>query len=357
MSGLQLTLHARRLLPTPQQLFKHVIAGRALGRSNSPPMFESKQSTSSRNLTARAGPSDVFVLDYDGVMADSQIEVSSAGLLAAEQHWPSAFADLNDETRKALLAGIAAARPRLVKGFESMVMARLIHEDATNLDKILRGTPDWDAPGGLLRRSLEAWNEPEGPLLERFERLRGDRVASDPAAWVALSPLYSGIADALADCSSPFYICSSKRGDRLIRLLNAQLNLQLDEDSPRVLSSLIPPNEKKIEALRGIMARPVAADPATSLHFIDDRFETINAVSQEPDLAKRYCLYLAGWGYNTPEERAEAAELPGVRVITLPQFCELLRFGIIMEVDDGCQDTEEEAMTAVYKPFKGGAEN
>lgn len=48
--------------------------------------------------------------------------------------------------------------------------------------------------------------------------------------------------------------------------------------------------------------------------------------------ARRWRLYLADWGYNTPEERAAAAELPGVRVISLPEFFELLRWGIVMQV-------------------------
>lgn len=61
-------------------------------------------------------------------------------------------------------------------------------------------------------------------------------------------------------------------------------------------------------------------------------------------------MYLASWGYNTAEERVAAAELPGVRVLALPQFCELLRFGIVMGVDDGCQDTEGEARAGVYTP-------
>ena len=351
MANLQVGLHARRPLVAPQLLSKHVIIGKHSGQRIALKMPQMRNSLPAKGIITRAGPSDVFVLDYDGVIADSQHEVSSAGLLAAEQQWPSIFPNLTDATRNELLAAIAAARPRLVKGYESMMMARLIHENPANLNKILNGTPDWDAPGGLLQRSLDAWEEDDHVLAEKFERLRAGRVAADAAEWVALSPLYSGVGDALADCPAPFYICSSKRGDRLLRLLNAQLNLQLDESSPRVLSSLIPPNEKKIEALRGIMARPVAAEPSTSLHFIDDRFETIKAVSQEPDLAKRYNLYLASWGYNTDAERAEASEIPGIRIITLPQFCELLRFGIIMGVDDGCQDTEEEATAAVYKPF------
>ena len=97
------------------------------------------------------------------------------------------------------------------------------------------------------------------------------------------------------------------------------------------------------------MQRPMCQDPACTLHFVDDRFETMEAVSAEPDLAGRWRLWLADWGYNTPEERERAAagQLPGVRVITLPQFCELLRWGVISGVDDGCEPTREEAVAAV----------
>lgn len=43
-------------------------------------------------------------------------------------------------------------------------------------------------------------------------------------------------------------------------------------------------------------------------------------------------LYLADWGYNTAEERAAAARLPGVRLLSRPQFLELLRWGVVMGV-------------------------
>jgi len=134
-----------------------------------------------------------------------------------------------------------------------------------------------------------------------------------------------------------------------LQLANVLLEMGLEGPSPRVLGDLIPPNEKKIEALRAIMSRPIASDVSSSLHFVDDRFETLEAIAQEGDL-RRFNLYLAAWGYNTPEERQAAAKLPGVRVISLQQFCELLKFGIIMGVNDGCQDTEEEALAAVYNP-------
>jgi len=81
-----------------------------------------------------AAPTDVFVLDYDGVISDSQHEVSSAGVAAAEQQWPSVFQALSSSAseRQRVLAGVAASRPRLVKGYESMVMARIILENPQN---------------------------------------------------------------------------------------------------------------------------------------------------------------------------------------------------------------------------------
>jgi len=40
----------------------------------------------------------------------------------------------------------------------------------------------------------------------------------------------------------------------------------------------------------------------------------------------------ASWGYNTAQERQDAAAMPGVRVIGLEGFLELLKFGIVMNV-------------------------
>ena len=97
------------------------------------------------------------------------------------------------------------------------------------------------------------------------------------------------------------------------------------------------------------MARPAAQAGAT-LHFVDDRFETLEAMSQQPGLVERWNMYHAGWGYCTDGERASAAELPGVRPLALPQFLELLRWGVVMGVDDGCEPTAEEAAAGVYQP-------
>ncbi len=44
------------------------------------------------------------------------------------------------------------------------------------------------------------------------------------------------------------------------------------------------------------MARPLAQDPSTALHFIDDRLETLEALAHCPDIAARWQLYFADYG-------------------------------------------------------------
>ena len=69
------------------------------------------------------------------------------------------------------------------------------------------------------------------------------------------------------------------------------------------------------EALRRIMSRPICADPATTLHFVDDRLDTLLAARASPNLTARpWKLYLASWGYCTAEEVAEARRHEGIQV-------------------------------------------
>ncbi|KAI7843756.1 hypothetical protein COHA_002654 [Chlorella ohadii] len=284
-----------------------------------------QQCTPEKHPTSR--PTDVFVLDFDGVIIDSEREVSSSAYDAAAQLWPQLFGGLPDAERQRVMAGMRATRPRLVKGFEAMVMARLILEDGSNVQRILS---DWDA---VLPATLAAWGEADERLAAAFEAHRAALMSGAAQRWQELNPLvhgrvYEGVGEALRECPYPFYIASSKAAHRLVSLLRSQLGLELDEQSPRLFASLIPPNERKIAALRTVMERPVAE--GATLHFVDDRYETLHAVAEQaPDLLQRWKLYLADWGYNTAEERAAAARLPGVRLLSRPQFVELLRWGVI----------------------------
>lgn len=52
-------------------------------------------------------------------------------------------------------------------------------------------------------------------------------------------------------------------------------------------------------------------------------------------------------GYNTQAEKAAARKAPGIRILSRTAFVELLKWGILMGVDDGCEPTAEEVAAGV----------
>lgn len=290
------------------------------------------------HLLTRTSVSDVFVLDFDGVLIDSEPEVSQSAYAAAEQHWPDIFGNISDTKRKALLQNMRSVRPVLVRGYESMVMLRLLTEcrDGTTAQSILNQWPE------LLPATLSRWKEDSDALHKVFEKTRGQWMTGEQSdAWLALNRPYLGVKEWLAECPFPFYIASSKAGHRLSTLLTQNFGLDVPADSPRLFSSLLPPEEKKVEALMTISGRPVCQSPGVRLHFVDDRLDTLLAVAQQQDLAG-WNLYLADWGYVTAAELAEAKRLSRIKVLQLKQLQELLKWGMVMGVDDGCEPTAEE---------------
>ena len=130
------------------------------------------------------------------------------------------------------------------------------------------------------------------------------------------------------------------------------------------------------------MDRPLVRESGATLHFVDDRFETVEAVAAAFDgQKKKIRVYLADWyvfvcraskhapatapplslstqtsllvyalrrGYNTNDERQAARRMPGVQLISISQFIELLTWGIVMGVDDGCEPDADEVLAGVY---------
>ena len=139
------------------------------------------------------------------------------------------------------------------------------------------------------------------------------------------------------------------------------------------------------------MERPMLQDSSVQLHFVDDRADTLLHMAQQPHLQRWNlycatwcvrCLYLSLWqayatckndmhttrvhkrhsrpaswarrsllcdrrGYSTEEQKQEAARAaPLIKSITLKQFEELLKWGMLSGVDDGCEPEEEEKRAA-----------
>lgn len=282
----------------------------------------------------------MFVLDFDGVLVDSEPEVSASAYAAAKDYWPDLFASTGVEKQQQVLAGLRQTRPVLVRGYESMVMARMLLEDPTCVDAILAG---WHP---LLEKTLDSWGEQWEELQKSFEGHRASWLSSDRAGWLARNQPYPGMVDAITSCEYPVYFASSKAAHRVSTLMQEHFGMvDLTPDSPRLFASLLPPEEKKVEALKSIADRPVCRETGAHLHFVDDRLDTLLAVQQAG--LKDWNLYLADWGYCTAAERKAAKATAGIRVLSRPAFLELLKWGILMGVDDGCEPTPEEVAAGV----------
>lgn len=351
----------------------------------------------------------MFALDFDGVLVDSEPEVSSAAVEAAisfDPAWRTAMlgeAEAEEEKEQGagahrrrrkvlLLDALKRTRPVLVRGYEAVVMARLLAEeiDASGradaaVERILSDWPGRQLEAAMARfflgggSSSSESDETEGeeggeaviagraPLEAHFEALRRASLDEDPTTFFRLNVPYPTKGDALRaalreEAAGPVYFVSSKKAERVSALLKHHYSLKdVHEASPRLFASLLPPEEEKRRALREIAARP-AARGAARLHFVDDRLETLLAVARDSELAPRWTLYLAAWGYCAPGEveeaerlaaAQEAAAVPGagargvgggIRVLRRPEeLAELLRWGLVSGgVDDGCEATEEE---------------
>ena len=69
-------------------------------------------------------------------------------------------------------------------------------------------------------------------------------------AWIHRNQTYGGMYEALRACEHPWYVASSKAAHRISPLLRTLLGVDMDTASPRLFAGLIPPNERKIAALR-----------------------------------------------------------------------------------------------------------
>ncbi|GIL90107.1 hypothetical protein Vretimale_13937 [Volvox reticuliferus] len=282
------------------------------------------QNRATPSTGSSAPHSDVFVLDFDGVVVDSEPEITASAFEAAALRWPELFSDsvLDMGSKRAQLReAMRMVRPVLVRGFESMVMLRMLSRDPSCPKTLAAILNRWSEE---LPRALSCWGESSDELTQIFEAVRNDWMTNRTESWMALQVPYTGVVEALGETRSPIYIASSKAAHRVSALSSAVLGLDLPSDSPNLFASLLPPEEKKAEALGFIAQQPCCASPETRLHFVDDRLDTLLAVKQVPELAARWNLYLADWGYNTAEERAAAAREPGIKLLELGEFNAML---------------------------------
>jgi phosphoglycolate phosphatase-like HAD superfamily hydrolase len=252
----------------------------------------------------------ILSLDFDGVLCDGRPEYFETARRAYAAVWPGA--DL--ERAGALAAPFAAARPLVESGWE---MPLLLHA-------LVSGVPDADlvdreAWRVTARRVLDGAPVDTGSLGRALNAARDAWFAADPKDWLGHHAFYPGVCARVVqalDAGVHVAIVTTK-AERFARAL-------LASQHPRLATVPIIGREPdrtvpKPESLLRLGREHGAAADGAGLWFVEDMLETLELVRATPGLTGTR-LFLAGWGYNTLEQRAIVGSGGHVHLLSLQDF-------------------------------------
>ena len=250
---------------------------------------------------------DILALDFDGVLCDGMHEYFEASRRTCRRIWPDEQAPGEE-----LLAAFRTLRPVIMTGWEMPLLLRALAQ----------GRP----PGAMLQRWEAVRDEmmhtgaPQGKALSdalthTLDEVRRAWIATTPGDWLTRNVPYCPLDDVrrlLAEPESAVLV-TTKEGEFARQIL----------DHWRVPMAGIQGKETgthKCENLRVLMAQYEAAHGRRpTLWFVEDRLETLQHVTTHADLDD-VGLFLAAWGYNTPDIRASVQGNGRIRPLALAQF-------------------------------------
>jgi phosphoglycolate phosphatase-like HAD superfamily hydrolase len=250
----------------------------------------------------------LLALDFDGVVCDGRPEYFETAWQAYVAAWPPPA--LTRGRPDAIAARFSALRPLIESGWE---MPLLVHALLAGVgDEALGDRHAWLKAAPALMKRAGVTAETLGRALNR---VRDDWFARDASGWVAHHRFYPGVADQLASLlgGPPHLVIVTTKAERFARALLAAAHPRLADVAVigREPGKPVP----KPEILRRLADRRGLGADAAGLWFVEDMLETLDATAERADLAGAR-LFLAEWGYNTPEDRARVRR--GGRIALLP---------------------------------------
>ncbi|GAU39481.1 hypothetical protein TSUD_159130, partial [Trifolium subterraneum] len=248
---------------------------------------------------------------------------------AAKVRWPSLFDGVDSTTEDWIVDQMHIVRPVVETGYENLLLVRLLLETRKpSIRKSSVGKMPMVAEGlaveGILENwsklkpiIMEEWGENRDALIDLFGKVRDEWLEQDFATWIGANRIYPGVSDALKFASSRVYIVTTKQSRFADALLRELAGVTIPPERIYGLGS-----GPKVEILKQLQKRP--EHQGLTLHFVEDRLATLKNVIKEPELDK-WNLYLGNWGYNTAQEKEEAAAISRIRVLELSDFSKKLK--------------------------------
>ena len=233
----------------------------------------------------------IYALDFDGIICDSAVETAITGWKAAGTLWK----DMPKAVPPAKIDQFRLIRPMIETGYEAILAMRLLYLEES-IEAISCGY------GDKIQALLNEAQVTVDDLKKLFGETRDVWIASDLDDWVMMNPLFDGVANKLQKLGEqcPWYIVTTKQERFVKQILKAHAIELADE---RIFG--LDRNMSKVEVLK----RLIKAYPNATLYFVEDRLPTLLNVLKIDELAS-VSLIFALWGYNTVEDKAQAAEQP-----------------------------------------------
>lgn len=306
-------------------------------------------SASASGLSALGTRKELLALDFDGVLCKSDGESSYSSIIAAREQWPDECTIEYSFEFNRVRRYISELRPVIETGYENMILVRYILE-RLRVDGIcdvdtgctIDTTPlltEWCPE--MRDELITRYNTDKETLIYMFGHIRDRIIEERYQFWVELNEIYPFVAEhftreRLLETGKKLDYCivTSKQGRFAKSILN-YFNIDPPKDEqlydlenpmgakPRVLLSLLAgldmrakPEEIEAavsgETLKAIQEK---GQEVPLIHFVEDRWQALQAVMKN-DLLKPHCkLYLVDYGYNTQAERDAALACPDVEVI------------------------------------------
>ena len=311
--------------------------------SRSSRAFSAIAAKSSRTVPQSTKSKEVFVFDFDGVVADSCDECTETSLRCLRSLFPKGKQTPLPPAPAALASEMRELRPFIETGWEIPVVLRLRLEAAAGVKEAPSSVSDILAADlrGLVDGSLERWGTSEAQFIDGFGGARDAWIAADEASWIEATPFYPGVPQTLIDRAAASATSPSSVPPADLHILTTkQKRFAVALTRAAGVGAEVVPEDRvyglgEYKSKADVLAKlrvELASEHAESgiVHFFEDRWPTLakcaadRRLTESTESSPPVKLYLCAWGYCTPDDVASAHAEPLVEVIDRESFAEIV---------------------------------
>jgi hypothetical protein len=245
----------------------------------------------------------LLALDFDGVLCDGLAEYFAISAQVYRELCPDIGCTSNLEPFREWFYRL---RSVITHGWEMPLLLHglLVGEDVAAL------ATDWPQ---VQQRLLATTGWTAQALGQQVDRARDAWMEQDEPGWLSLHRFYPGVVAQVqkwltADRLQPVIVTTKQ--ERFVLALLAGVGVAW----PQTWLYGKTVNQPKTTILQTLHQQYGV------IGFVEDRLEALTAVQQVPAL-QDVPLFLATWGYNTPQQ-AQLATQKGIQPLTLAEFCD-----------------------------------